>query len=141
MRKILTITDNIYIQALDISRELFALISSLISSATDYTLNDQQKARLFWIGQQICAYNYVTPSHIAEEYMYDGYGIPNGFDYKAGDYYITLALNLVTNIWEQEDIDLGWWERIGKPERDATFQWTYQNYQLWKMNEVDGLPS
>ena len=139
MKKLLKLTDNIYKQALDISRELFNKISSLISSANDYILTDEEKATLFWIGQQICAYNYVTPSHIAEEYYYEWFENPNGFSYKAGDYYITLALNLVTSIWEKEDIELGWWERIGKPERDAIFQWTYVNYKLWKMNEMNEL--
>lgn len=142
MKNLLILSEAIITQAREMLGELLDKLTSLSSDNREFEASYQLKNELYQLGWNICAVNYCNPSDIADEFHFD---VLKG-DCFIGpeDSFVTVGLNLLCALAEEEDKDISWYTFAGDygvDERDCYLGWEYGSFYMEKAKELDSLLS
>lgn len=142
MKTLLNLSEAIITQAREMLGELLNKLTSLSSDNREYEASYELKNELYQLGWSICAVNYCNPSDIADEFHFDG--LDGDCFIGPEDSFVTVGLNLLCALAEEEDKDISWYTFTGDygvDERDCYLGWEYGSFYMEKAKELDSLLS
>ena len=142
MKTLLNLSEAIITQAREMLGELLNKLTSLSSDNREYEASYELKNELYSLGWNICAINYCNPSDIADEFHFNG--LCGDCFIGPEDSFVTVGLNLLCALAEEEDKDISWYTFTGDygiDERDCYLGWEYGSFYMEKAKELDSLLS
>lgn len=140
MKTLLNLTEAIITQAREMLGEMLDRLANLSSDNREFEASYQLKNELYQLGWNICAVNYCNPSDIADEFHFDN--LSGDCFIGPEDAYMTVGLNLLCALAEEENKDISWYDFTGDygiDERDCRLCWDYDSFYREKVLELDDL--
>lgn len=132
MKDLLFLNTLIIQQAIRLASLIKVMVSDAIMVKEDYILPNTMVKEIRQMGIDICLINQTNCEHIAESFKFEGYDCECYFDF--GDDYLMLGMQLLIAVWDKDNIDLSWFNKI-----NDVIIYPHKGYLYWQSLCVDEL--